>query len=617
LISAPFSPLEHPSLGLSLLRETVRGHRPPIVYLTIPFAECIGASLYDWISNGNPSFKSLVGEWIFGYALHAVHRPEAYLAEVLGEDTLRWFQETTEEDRPLKLIDTLTLAELRSTVEIARACVDDWAAQIAALRPRVVAFTSVFQQHAASLALAKRLKTLDPQIVTLFGGSNCESEMGRVLVESYDFVDVVVSGEAEVIFPEVVARLLDGRDVRGLPGVHADGLLSAPGNTPSPVINDLPYPDYDDFFEQWRRSSIADTIQPRLLFETSRGCWWGEKNHCTFCGLNGESMAFRSKRPERALAELAWLSDRYPGHEVAAVDNILDMKYFPTFVRELAARRTKTALFYEVKANLKKEQVALLREAGVLHLQPGVESLSDHILALMRKGVSALQNIQLIKWCTQFGIVSYWNVLWGFPGETAEDYQRMTTLVPLLTHLTPPSGAGPIRLDRFSPNHFDATRLGLTRVRAARAYSFVYELDPGKLDRLAYFFDFEYANHRGKELEDAIGRLWQELEHWRSVHEASRLVHVPTDEGMLVFDSRPCAVDSVHLLEGVDRTVFERCDQLQGIAALANAIGSERDALDAIERLIARRLLVGGDGRFLTPSLCARTLSRARTDVVD
>ena len=44
-------------------------------------------------------------------------------------------------------------------------------------------------------------------------------------------------------------------------------------------------------------------------------------------------------------------------------------------------------------------------------IQPGIESLSDHVLKLMRKGTTALQNIQLLKWCREYGVQPEWNLL--------------------------------------------------------------------------------------------------------------------------------------------------------------------------------------------------------------
>ena len=52
----------------------------------------------------------------------------------------------------------------------------------------------------------------------------------------------------------------------------------------------------------------------------------------------------------------------------------------------LAARRLHLELFYEVKANLKKAQVRLLRDAGVRVIQPGIESFSTRVLDIMRRG---------------------------------------------------------------------------------------------------------------------------------------------------------------------------------------------------------------------------------------
>ena len=50
-------------------------------------------------------------------------------------------------------------------------------------------------------------------------------------------------------------------------------------------------------------NDLDGKVRPLMVMETARGCWWDAKHHCTFCGLNGEFMGFRSKSPLRALAE--------------------------------------------------------------------------------------------------------------------------------------------------------------------------------------------------------------------------------------------------------------------------------------------------------------------------
>src|SRR3712207_5823960 len=128
-------------------------------------------------------------------------------------------------------------------------------------------------------------------------------------------------------------------------------------------LDSLPYPDYDDYFAQFGASTLPTVETPTLAIETSRGCWWGQKHHCTFCGLNGQGMQYRSKSSQRALDELDSLTGRYGVRKVYAVDNILDLKYFDTVLVELAGRPRPPRLFYETKANLTKDQLRLLARA--------------------------------------------------------------------------------------------------------------------------------------------------------------------------------------------------------------------------------------------------------------
>ena len=106
----------------------------------------------------------------------------------------------------------------------------------------------------------------------------------------------------------------------------------------------------------------------------------------------------------------------------------------------------------------------------------------------MRKGVSVLQNIQLMKWCKELGLKPYYNLIWGFPGEQADDYREMASLfVPLITHLEPPAGEGTIRIDRFSPNFEQGESLGFRNLSPHPAYQYVYPFSSEVLSNLAYF----------------------------------------------------------------------------------------------------------------------------------
>src|SRR5262249_51568635 len=137
---------------------------------------------------------------------------------------------------------------------------------------------------------------------------------------------------------------------------------------------------------------------------------------------------------------------------------------------------------------------------GVYALQPGIESLSNQVLRLMGKGCTGLQNIQFLRNCQELGIQAMWNLLYGFPGESPEEYERQAELIPLLGHLRPPMTAGPFRLDRFSPMYMHADAYGLSGIRPNFAYYYVYPMGRMDLERLAYHFEFDYADGRDPEL---------------------------------------------------------------------------------------------------------------------
>ena len=610
LVSMPFGPEMSPSLGLSLLKAglTARGRPARVLYFTLRFAERIGVSFYSTVAtDGSRSVRELLGEWIFRRALFGSTREEdeRYVTEVLRRRSV-W--EHPSLARPVP--DSLVAKAFRARERV-EAFLSDCLDAVLAGRPRVVGFTSVFQQHVASLALARRIKEASPETSVVFGGANCEGPMGAETVRQFPFVDAAVSGEGDLVFPDLVERLLSSSPLDGLPGVRTRATLAADvaarfPNAPSvPRMDDLPEPDFYDYFEQFERSRLSREWTPGLFFETSRGCWWGEKSACTFCGLNGTTMRYRSKSPARALAELTDLTRRYPASDIQVVDNILDTRYFNTFLPELAAKTPGLALFYETKSSLTRAQVASLADAGVTRIQPGIESLSDPILRLMRKGVTALQNIQLLKWCRELGVKPYWNFLWGFPGEPPGEYARMAGLVPHLSHLTPPEGVSGLRLDRFSPGFEEPSRFGFTSVAPLASYAHVYPLPPEALSRLAYYFGFRPAD--GRDAAAYVEPLLAAVRRWRRAASRSALFGVDVGGTLVVWDLRPSARRRVRVLCGRERAALLSCETAIDVSRLAGSIRDEtgcpaspEDVEACVAPLVAGGLLLRDGSRLLS-----------------
>lgn len=592
LLSMPWHALDRPSLGLGLLQAGLRREGVPcdVRHLGFRLADVIGLEDYLWVLDALPD-TAFAGDWLFTAALYG-ERPDAdadYAETVLRRT---WGLGETAVNR---------LRRVRAHCEpFLAGCL----ASIPWHEYDVVGFTSTFEQNIASLALARRVKRAHPRIVTVFGGANWEGEMGHELHARFPFVDVVCSGEADVSFPALLRRLAEGGDPADVPGlvVRRDG--ASVRTRPAPPIADLdrlPVPCFDDFLADRAASRIARDLPVHLPMETSRGCWWGMRHHCTFCGLNGGTMAYRAKSPQRALAEIRELTGRYGVTALNVADNILDMRYFTTLLPALAAEGAPAELFYEVKANLTAAQVRLLAAAGVRRMQPGLESLSDHVLALMRKGTTALRNVQLLKWCAEFGVSPHWGLLYGFPGETPEDYEDIRALIDAIDFLPPPKGVYPLRLDRFSPYHSDPEGFGITAVRPMAVYRHLYPFPEPSLRRIAYFFDYAHADGRDP-LTYAAPAL-DRVREWMEGGPRGALIllrHADGDHVLLdTRDGRTVA----HRLAGWRGAVYLRCDSVTGeraAVAAGVAAGAEAEEVRAFLAVCRdRRLMIESAGRWL------------------
>lgn len=591
IVAMPFAGIR-PAMGASLLVSHLArtGVQAKVQYLNMDMARRLGRADYDYIADRAPT-QSLAGDWVFSEAL-AGSRPQADSAY---RDLFRQrFSRYVSCDAALA---TLGRARAQAEAFLAACMADvDWAAW------DVVGFTSSFTQHAASLALARRIKAAHPRISVVFGGANCEDLMGLALHRNFPFVDFVCSGEADISLPRLIRALADGGNPHGIPGVISRRAGESYASTLVPErvsdLDDLPYPSFDDYFEQRALYSAGRGQAARgILLETSRGCWWGEKHHCTFCGLNGLAMTYRKKSAERALAEIVELSERYKAEYIEMVDNILDMGYFTNLLPEMASRKLRLRLFYETKANLSKDQLLLLRAAGVTTVQPGIESLSTGVLRLMRKGTTAIQNIQLLKWCAEIGIKAYWNLLYGFPGELQQDYAAMVPVIESITHLQPPTGFGKIRLDRFSPNFMSAAVLGLCNVRPDPSYELIYHLPADQLSGLAYYFEHDYAD--GRDPNEYFGDSEFAARRWMAGHNPQGLVYVDHGEQLAVWDFRPRARRLLTILDSWERRIYLHCDEHRSRRSIEEN-GSGRDTGELLERLVADKLMVAIDGRYLS-----------------
>lgn len=615
LVSMPFGSAKWPSAGLGLLQAIVTREGMPCDcrYLNLLFARRISYEAYEHVCT--QTADTLVGEWVFAKALFADRIPplEDYALKVVCP-SIRDAGWNPSARASKAEIEDETTRWLRLLLEQARDFLDECLQAVPWEEYALVGFTTSFQQTLASLALAHRLKQRYPSIQLAFGGAGCEGEMGLALHRLFPAVDFVCRGEADTSFPRLARAVLSGESTAGIPGVLHRAAIQAGAPAPDAErisnLDRLPYPDYSAFVGQ-RARDLPKAPPAQLLIETARGCWWGERSHCTFCGLNQGALSFRRKSPERAIDELSHLRKSYGVRAISACDSIIDMGYFTTLLPRLAELHLDLELFYETKANLRKAQVKLLKEAGVVRIQPGIESLSTAVLRRMRKGVSASQNVQLLRWCAEYDLTPVWNILAGFPGEAPAEYVDQAHLVPLLVHLPPPSGAAVLRLDRHSPLFVGAGTNGISRVRPKPAYRYIYPLSEREVSELAYSFDFDYDD--GRNPDAYLAELNREVAAWNRVAGRCSLSSLSLGDELHVLDTRPVAGAPGHVLRGLRRAVYEYCDsarshvELEAYVRRQDGNRPEREVeLDEIlSELVEEKLLVNLDGRYLSLSVSA------------
>ena len=453
------------------------------------------------------------------------------------------------------------------------------------------------------------MKQRHPHLLTVFGGPGWHGDIGRTLFQLFPFVDAACIGDGDVALTSLVKAAADGdRAAAGrIPGMLVRGTRTSVDDCVGQLIDDLddlPIPDFTDFAAARSDYLHASPVGMRIPAETSRGCWWASRGPCNFCGVIGPRRTYRAKSAQRILSELRILAAQ-PG---CLVIELNDSVAAPALLTTVLARLTRdplpVPLDLDVRPQISRRVVDLLAENRATILS-GIESLSDHVLALMNKGTNVLDNVRLLKWCRTAGVPVRWNLLYGLPGETAADNDESMHILRAISHLDQPRAYGRIIVERFSPFFEDPESYGFTNVRPAKAYRYLYPVEDRALSGLAYFFDHEFMPDR---------------EPSRRSSELRRLIHVLRDtsstselriEAGVVVDSRRGREVRTYDLDDLQRALHAACDDICRRAELENAArnaGVDDDRLseridEALKWFVEHDLMLQDDDRFLSLAL--------------
>jgi magnesium-protoporphyrin IX monomethyl ester (oxidative) cyclase len=228
----------------------------------------------------------------------------------------------------------------------------------------------------------------------------------------------------------------------------------------------------------------------------------------------------------------------------------------------------------------------------------------------MHKGTTLFDNLQCLKWAREFGLNVSWNFLYGFPGEPPAAYARMAELVPLLTHLPPPTFMVAILVGRFSPLFNQAAKFGLKNLQPSPAYAFIFPFEPDVLTNLATTFIYQLET---PQLEETYTQgLRSAIDAWQQAYPLSTLQLVDEGGRLCVHDGRPVAVQETTIFTGLQRDLYLACDEAQSISQLQRRVTAQTGqaaAPDEIEQLLqtmlTNKLMLQEGQRFLSLAIPA------------
>ena len=293
------------------------------------------------------------------------------------------------------------------------------------LNPKLVGVTATTSTIKSALKYVDLVKDILPNTSTVIGGPHPTFMPYETLKES-DALDVVVMGEGERTMVELAnltsESIPDLEDVNGI--VFRDRKTGNLKSTPKrPLIKDLdslPFParhlvPFDSYgASQDQTGSII----------SSRGCVY----NCTYCSsslIMGKK--FRSRSPENVVDEIEELINVYHVNDIGFMDDtfMLNKNRANNIANEIKARDLDVSFVASSRVDMvDRNLLKNLKNSGLKTIYYGVESGSQRVLELMKKGITLKQAEEAVKSAKSAGLQVLTSFILGYPGETEEDMNK-------------------------------------------------------------------------------------------------------------------------------------------------------------------------------------------------
>jgi radical SAM superfamily enzyme YgiQ (UPF0313 family) len=295
---------------------------------------------------------------------------------------------------------------------------------IAAAGEAVVGFSVTSCSLVPSLLVARMIKQAVPGVRTVFGGQEFTvNRAGAAATAALEEADAIVAGDGEHTMAELLQYWKEGRDLESCKGLYCKGAGGSifTGFRKPVVLDELPFADYR-LFDLERYENLDSRM---ILFMASRGC----VRSCLFCGyrapwagyrfMSGERIYAEIKHQEKVLPEVRGLYfyDLLVNGDMSALGTLCDR-----IVADPGVRHPWKYCNTIIRPEMTEDFCRKLKAAGCDLTQIGLESGSDHVLDLMKKEQNAGTAETVLRNLSAAGIKVMGNFMFGFPGETEEDF---------------------------------------------------------------------------------------------------------------------------------------------------------------------------------------------------
>ncbi|MFP4037948.1 MAG: RiPP maturation radical SAM C-methyltransferase [Desulfobacteraceae bacterium] len=611
LISTPWPFFDRPSIQLGALK----------AYLNASFA--------DIRAEARHSYLSVAAE--LGYKRYGAVSERTRLAEIpyaallypekAGE--LEWLWDRM--SRGSMRLNGVGLEEICTSLERTSERVLD---EIAAHCPDLVGFSLCLAQLTSTVYFIRGLRTRGVSAPVAVGGSGCAGRLGLSLLRTFSEVDFVVTGEGERPLGHLVGHLLEHQDEDPPP---FPGLLARTGEETAgweqlrsqvESLDQLPFPDFEDYFSLLKSLGSEPPFLPRLPMEISRGCWWrtprgggGEKG-CRFCNLNLQWEGYRAKSPERVAREVDELTEKHRLLTVSFTDNLLPARGQERLFRCLAELPKDLSLFAEMRSTVSPRAQAAMAEAGMRRVQVGIEALSSSLLRKMRKGTTAMVNLEIMKRSEAPDMPELAsNLILQFPGSGDQEVQETLENLEFASVFKPLKPI-PFWLGFDSPVWRRPGDYGIQRVFNHRFYA---RLFPDSVLRTlitmiqGYHGEVRRQQRLWRPVKERV-RRWQR--DYYDLHRApgSEPILTYRDGGtfLIIYQRRKQNDPMTHRLVGPSREIYLFCGRSRSIKRIVQQF--ERFGQDRLQgflqMMVDKRLMFREGDRYLSLAVPARGLGR-------